>query len=291
MDTTLMTDYIITVVDNASTDDTEEVIKQKFPQVRFISNSQNLGYAKAVNIGVKSYDTEFALVVNNDVIFHKELVDNLLKFISENKNIGVAGVRQFYPDGTIQYSYGDPPGALTGLKNLLFINSLRNFFAEHSKKKNNKIIEVGYVDGAALMIRREVFDVLNGFDEDYFFYTEEADFCYRLRKNNWSVVFNPSLAITHLRGSTTAHSFPNEQQIKMLVDSKFLFCRKHLSKIETIFYTICELENNSILYAITAVTSIFLKDEKLSKAKAKLDFHKYNIKYLLRSKNTKVPLG
>ena len=102
--------------------------------------------------------------------------------------------------------------------------------------------QVGYIDGAVMAIRKDAYDSVGGFDEDFFFYGEEADFCCRLKKKGWGVVFLPSAQIIHLRGgSSTKGKKLTNKYFKLQVDSKVLFCRKHCSRRQFRLYIVIEM--------------------------------------------------
>ncbi len=226
-------DHIITVVDNASADDSVEYIKSRYPDVNIIANVNNLGYAAAVNIGAGSADSEFVVASNADVVFHPGSIEKLVSFCKADPKTGVAGPQQVYPDGSWQYSYGRLPGIKLGLSNVSFLGGIRRFIIKKLWGKTGiekKAKQAGYIDGAVHCFRKSSYDEAGGWDEDYFFYTEEADFCFRLKKNNWKIMFCPDSVVTHIRGGSSDNMGMSEDHISMLVISKVIFCQKHLSK-------------------------------------------------------------
>jgi len=175
---------LINIVDNASADDSVKYISDRYPQLAIIRNEQNYGYAKAVNIGVRTTSSELVLVSNSDVTFHPNSINIAAQMLKDDAGIGVSGIFQYFPDGRPQRSYGSFPGYKLGLMDMLLLTNIQEQLSGLVRKirvNSNKIKEVEYADGAALMIRREIFDKLNGFDENFFFYTEETDFCKRVK--------------------------------------------------------------------------------------------------------------
>jgi GT2 family glycosyltransferase len=252
-------DVRVFVVDNASTDDTVEFLRLAYPDVRIYSNNTNDGYAKAVNAGAKISESDVFIVTNADVLFHKETLKQLERtYKSENaKNlIGAAGVQQVFPNGSWEFSYGDFPGIKCGFKKLLLIYSIVNqakrvLWKNGIPLKKSRIVP--YLDGAMLAINRKAFNSVNGFDEDYFFYSEEADFCYKLKKKGWQVLFVPEATIMHVRGASSNNNLPNEKYAGLLIDSKILFCRKHLSGFTTKSYIFLEALHSGILYLLVKI--------------------------------------
>jgi GT2 family glycosyltransferase len=137
-------------------------------------------------------------------------------------------------------SYGELPSYCFGIKNALFLDSisqlLKSLFKKLGYDSESRSKEVGYIDGGFMMINREAYNSVNGFDEDYFFYSEEADFCNRLKKAGWKVVFQPKSQVTHFRGGVSESGGFSKSSIEMLISAKALYCRKNLSKSEGLFF-------------------------------------------------------
>ncbi|GFN23664.1 hypothetical protein TAMC210_19810 [Thermanaeromonas sp. C210] len=140
------------------------------------------------------------------------------------------GPQQVFPDGKWQRSYGDIPGPLSSIKNILGITSSKHLLKALTWpwfRWDRKPREVGYIDGAVMAIRREAFEAVGGFDEDFFFYGEDVDFCMRLRKAGWKVVFLPEAKVIHVRGGSSTKVCPDDRFLKLQVQSNMLFLRKH----------------------------------------------------------------
>jgi GT2 family glycosyltransferase len=224
------------VIDNASPDDTVMKLKEQLPFVTIIKNKKNSGYAGAINIGMSLCQSEFAVISNNDVIYRSRVLDGLLNVAKKNDAIAVAGPAQVYADGSWQISYGDFPGLKLAIKHLFLFEAVGSVFKKFIKTANNEknsVRQVEYVDGAVMLVRKSVFDELGGFDEDFDFYSEEADFCYRVRQVGFSVVSDQGLTVTHLRGGANNHGNLKTENIFKLVKSKVLFCKKHYTEKQT----------------------------------------------------------
>ncbi len=263
-DTTKVVAFNIILVDNNSNDNTIELIKKSFPLVTIIQNNDNFGYAKAVNIGAKVCKFDFFVISNTDVIFLENTIELLLKHL--DKKTGVVSPQQIFPDGKWQRSHGNYPGILFGLKDLFFITTLNRIIKPYLYKiglTKNKIKQVPYCDGAVLLVNKTAFDEVNGFDEDYFFFTEEIDFCYKLKMNKWNIQLNTYSEVIHYRGFSRKQSV-NLESIKLLYTTKILFANKHLSNIETYFYVIFEL---GYFYNLKIIFSFldFIKKNQSSK--------------------------
>lgn len=240
-------DLLITVVDNNSNDGTCIAIAKEYPEVIIIQNNENLGYSKAVNIGASQCDSEFLIISNADVIYHKNSIDGLVKILQSNREFAAVGPQQIYPNGKWQYSYGYLPSRRLAYKNFFFIPTLERIVRKlsfHISGKGKQFKMPGYLDGAVIAVRKTVFAQLNGFDEDYFFYTEEADFFSRMKSNGFKFLFVPNITVTHFRGASSTNKSINNKFANMFIQSKFLYCKKHLGKVDTLFYAKSEIFNN-----------------------------------------------
>lgn len=244
----------IIIVDNNSTDDSVETISKLFPDVKIIENTRNLGYAKAINIGANKATGDVLILSNADVIYRKDSIQELVKYISNNDNAAVCGPQQVFPNGQFQRSFGYFPSIKRALFDVTGITKLK----QNKKKKQfalkaSKPYFVEYIDGAILCIKKNNFNSLNGFDEDYFFYSEEADFCYRANNTGRNCVIVPSSIVVHHRGGSQENKGMSQKGIQMLINSEELFLSKHKSKLEKTTYFTIELiyfKLLSIMYSI-----------------------------------------
>jgi GT2 family glycosyltransferase len=225
----------IIIVDNCSTDDTISLVEHNYPDIKIIKNPVNYGYAKAINIGLKDVDSDYVIVSNNDIIFHNGTIEGLTEFLENNNNVGLAGAQQIYPNGKLQLSSDDVSGYKLIFKTLFlikyFMKIIHNLFPKFSHWRKTK--KAGYIDGAVMAINLKAYKEIGGFDEDFFFFSEESDFCYRLKKAGWQIFLLPYLFVTHFRGSGKKELIENEKKLEMLISGKVLFCKKHYTKSKT----------------------------------------------------------
>ncbi len=267
-------------MDNNSSDNTIELIGTEYPDTLIIKNDKNLGYAAAVNIGAKQSLAEYLIISNSDVIYHENSIMNLIDYLRDNPDVGVAGPQQVYSDGSWEYSYGSLPGLKLGLKDLFFISLVERGLRKLSWGKfkiDRKPKEVDYIDGGVMAVPKAEFDKSGGFDEDYFFYSEEADFCYRLRKRNAKVVFNPDSNVTHLRGKSIENSSSLQTSTTMMVNAQILFCNKHRADNVTSIFIFMEKLHNFVMRLIWGVIK-FISFGRLKRiSKKNVDF--FGIRY------------
>ena len=222
--------YEVIVVDNASTDGTIDAVKQGFPEIQLIANTKNSGFAAANNDGIKQSRGEYILILNPDTITPSSSLDVLVKFMDDNKDVGMCGPKLLNCDGTAQQSIHRFPsfrGALhrhTAFKFLgIFKNQYKKWIMKDVSYDNQ--MDVDQVMGAALMTRRSLLKSVGLMDERFFMYYEEVDLCYRIKQAGWRIVYVPEATITHL-GGCSSRQIPAGKHI-MAMTSLLLFFRKN----------------------------------------------------------------
>jgi len=204
------------VVDNASKDGSVEMATQEFPQVKIIANKENLGFAKANNQAMRICRGRYALLLNSDTKVLPEAFARMTAFMEANPQAGICGCRLLNADGTFQRSFKD--------KNPLSLNL----------KAADETREVGWVIGAALLIRREAWEKSGLLDENFFFYNEDMEWCYRVRKNGFTVWYVHSAEIIHYGGQSSGKF--NPALMYEGYRGGYYFCRKHYGLLALFIY-------------------------------------------------------
>lgn len=223
----------IIIIDNASDDGSVEFIREKFPQVKLIANNTNLGFGKANNIGLKQASGEYVLLINPDTIVAEDTFEKMIKFFGSNSNVGLAGCKILNPDGTLQLacrrSFPGPWTSFTKVTGLSSVFPKSKIFARYNLTylDENQTYEVDAISGSFMMMRKEVYDKVGGFDEQFFMYGEDLDLCYRIQKAGYKVYYNHSTKIIHYKGESTKRSSLDET--KVFYNAMHLFVKKHLS--------------------------------------------------------------
>ncbi len=180
----------VIVVDNASTDKTVSFIRKNFPWVKLLPQKKNLGFAKAINLGVKKNRSELILITNNDVVFEKDCLQALVKTLGDGPKIGAVGGRVYWKN-----------------QNKICIDGFRLNpylgFHQFDLSGINRKRECDWVAGTCLLTKRKLFLNLGGFDEEYFFYFEDIDFCLRLKDAGLKLLYTPKAIAHHGYGRTT----------------------------------------------------------------------------------------
>jgi GT2 family glycosyltransferase len=196
----------VTVVDHGSTDGTVALVAERFPAVRLIEQA-NLGYGAGINAGLRLAAAPWLLVLNSDAWASAAALERLVAFAEERPEAAVAGPRLLNPDGTLQRSARGFPTLWRLATEYLFLRKLaprsrllNAFYAgdyDHSGPR-----EVEWLMGAVLLVRRDAADEVGLFDEEFFLFSEETDWCYRFREAGWQVWLCPDAEFTHVGGAS-----------------------------------------------------------------------------------------
>lgn len=227
--------FEIIVVDNASTEgDIEEYLKDF--SVKIIKNNDNLGFAKANNIGLKFAKGNYILFLNNDTLFIENTLKNIFLFSEQINNESLIGCKILNSDKTLQYSVYDFPSLLNIFTSNFFLYLIfpkSKYFNKYHlmEKKINIITKVDVIIGAFIWGNKNFIDKLKGFDEKFFFYAEDTDLCFQARKQNIDTYYYPNTSIIHLKGTAVNKNlwfkYKNESlaQIKIM-QKHFPFFKK-----------------------------------------------------------------
>lgn len=174
-------DREIFVVDNNSSDDSVSMVKQYFPAVKIIVNKNNAGFAKANNQALKLAQGRYILLLNNDTIVQPNCLEQIIKYLDGNPKAGALSPKLLNEDGSVQTQGGGPK---------------KVWLATMPQ-------EVSFICGAAFVIRRTVYEQIGGLDEKFFFYNEDLDWCLRIKKAGWKIIYFPDSAVIHFGGKGT----------------------------------------------------------------------------------------
>ena len=191
----------IIIVDNASTDGTEEMVREDFPEARWLRNRENRGFAAAVNQASAMASGDFLLLLNSDARLLPGQMEKLVSFMKDQPAVGIIGPQLVYEDMRPQRSTAHVP---TLLREAVPEFVLRLFFpgAHGAREKGALPRDAESLIGAAIVIRADLLRALGGLDERFFFFLEETDLCVRARQKGLRVVFFPDARVIHLQGRT-----------------------------------------------------------------------------------------
>jgi len=222
IDTSANVNYEIIVVDNASNDGSIEAVKGAFPQLQVIANKENVGFASANNQGFELAVGDFILMLNPDTIVKDDTIVKCLEYCKRNP-LTIVGSRLFNADGTVQsLGYSFPTVSNITLSWLFRWNRLPTI--------RQSFVETDWVLGAFMLFHKDAFKELVGFDEGFFMYGEEKDFCYRAKKKGYKVIVYGDGNIVHL-GCASTKLIEARAYVWFLRSQKYFF-EKHYSNFK-----------------------------------------------------------
>jgi GT2 family glycosyltransferase len=237
----LQSSFDVVAVDNGSTDGSQEMLREKFPQVLIIQNDKNVGLGRASNQGIEKTEGRYVLLLNNDTLVNGPSLDAMVEFMDGSPETGAVGGRMLNPDGSFQAAEARFPSLheefliATRLGALVWPNYPDTTYSQATKK-------VDWLGSACLLLRRAALDQVGLLDERYFIYGDEADLQFRLKKAGWLVYYLPEATTIHYGG----RSMDRWRRRKMVYRGKMLFFRKHYGGIRT-----------GLLRTMFAVLSVF----------------------------------
>lgn len=225
------TDMEILLVDNCSQDGSAAWATEAFPMVRVVSNSQNLGFAGGMNRGIGEARGRFIALLNQDTTVRPDWLSSLIRELKA-QNVGIAGSKIYYPDGsTIQHAGGI----------IRYPQALADHYGyrqpDHGEWDETR--DVDYVTGAAIATRRDVLDVVGGFDEGFFpAYFEDTDLCFRIRSAGFRVLYVPQAVVIHHESATTVRDSYGYYEAYHAARVRFIMKHYSAAQFVTDFYPV-----------------------------------------------------
>lgn len=217
----------VLVVDNASSDGSAEMVADRFPQAELIRSPQNLGFSRGNNLALERATGRCLLLLNSDTAVDPGALGQLVDYLDSDPDAGAVGPRLVYPDGSLQFSCGRTPGLHTEIVHKLLLHRMFPFF-RFGRWSHEKQRRVGWVTGACLMVRRKAAMETGFLDPNIFMCFEDLDWCMRLRKKGWSVVYLPSSRVVHHDGQSIRKNLG--EMLVVSQHSLFYLFEKHFGK-------------------------------------------------------------
>lgn len=201
--------YEVILVDNNSHDDSVEAIQQQYPHVHLIANSENTGFSRANNQGMKVAQGRYILLLNSDTVVQADTFDIMLRFMDEHPEVGVSGCKVVLPDGSLDKACkrGFPTPAAT----FYYVSKMTKFFPKSPRINayhrgdldEDQPTPIDCLVGAFMLVRRETIDQVGMLDETFFMYGEDVDWCYRIQQAGWINYYYPKTQITHYKKASS----------------------------------------------------------------------------------------
>jgi len=226
-----LSDHVeVIVVDNAGDAAEASRVASAFAWVHWIHVDTNPGFAAGVNRAAVAARGRYFLLLNPDCLVNTDVPRILSSWMDDHPSVGASGPLVCESDGSVQRSARRFPDVTTGFAGRT--TWLTRLWPENRWTRRNLIasgaggpIDVDWVTGACMMVRREAFEAIGGMDEQFFLYWEDADLCFRLKQAGWLTVYNPAVGVTHLTGRSSETS--PQRSLRAFHRSAYRYFRKH----------------------------------------------------------------
>lgn len=234
----------VTVVDNGSSDGSPEIVRFLFPHVKLIESAQNLGFARANNLALAQARTPYVLLLNSDTLVSAAALEGMLAAMAADPGLFICTCQHVGADGRPQDPFGSFPSlrsealTATGAADWPIIGWLIahrrrrvTMAADRAQAEHPLVVEVDWVSGACMMLRRGFAESVGGLDERFFFYSEDTDLCLTAWQSGGKVGFLPQLSITHLRGRSGGGDYL--RVLRNWMTTRVQFFQKHHGPFQT----------------------------------------------------------
>ncbi len=198
------------VIDNASTDDSNEFLRSNYPQISIIHNKENLGFAKGYNEGLKHIEAEYYCLLNSDVEVTPDWDKDIVEFMDKHPEVGVCQSKLLSFIHKDEFEYAGASGGYIDMLGYPFCRGRLFTTMEKDYHQYDDIAEVFWASGACMFVRKQIYHQLNGLDDDFFTHMEEIDFCWRVKSANYKVMCFPQSVVYHYGGGTLAMGSPKK---------------------------------------------------------------------------------
>jgi GT2 family glycosyltransferase len=265
----------VIVVDNASTDRSVEMVRQMYPDVRLIANTNNEGFAKASNQALRICRNQYMLLLNSDAELAPRALHRMGSFLANNPVVGAVGPKILNPDGSFQSAAMTFPTILGEF--LLTTKMFRLFrsphFPSHPEHRSRRSCDADWLSGACLMIRREALEDVGNLDETYFMYSEEVDWCWRAKRKYWKIYYLAEAQALH-HGGQSIDQVPLARRTRVY-GGKALFFKKHRGPVYAAFFRM--MVSIITLMKFTVASVLLLAPKTAIRNRARQNLRSYRV--------------
>jgi GT2 family glycosyltransferase len=283
----------VIVVDNASKDGSPEMVAAEFPTVTLIQTGQNLGFARANNVGIHRATGDYLALVNSDVELHADCFQQLIAYLEAHPKAGLIGPKVLGGDGLLQRTCRRLPTVWNTMCRTLALDDVLGQWPLFSGREmrhwdHQDLMEVEVLSGCFWLARKSAVDQVGGLDERFFFYAEDVDWCKRFRAAGWQVVFVPTASATHYGGASSSNA-PLRFSVEML-RANLTYWKKHYGLAGQAVYYVLSLLHHAIragLYGLRALSSTGQRETSSYKCRRSLTC----LRWLLGNKQVTATAG
>ena len=244
----------IVVVDNASQDDSADLLETKYPEIKLVRSPENRGIAGGNNLGIRAGSGRYVLLLNNDTLVLPGMIDRVMKFLQDHPEAGGVGGGLINPDGSYQSGSMPFPSLIEEFLQLTKLNwFLRNSYPYYSSSREPRTVD--WISTAFMLFRRDALEEVGLVDEDFFIYSDEVDLEYRLWRAGWKLYYLPEVKTIHFGGK----SMEPWRSRKLKYRGRLLFWRKHHHALEEAIIRFMYVSASSIKLVFWSVTYLIPK--------------------------------
>lgn len=200
-------------------------VQADYPSVRWFWYPNKLGYCKVVNLLLEASTTPYSLILDDDTTLDEGAVSRMVRYMDDHPDVGLAGCRTLNPDGSYQRSYGVMFNLQSELRNVITPSA---FWPDRIYKNDTNSHDVDWLNGHYMMVRNDTVAAVGGLDEYYYTFQCEADWCLRIRRAGWRVVYVPEVTVMHVGGQHSINSsFKSYTNLMRSHINRYYFMRKH----------------------------------------------------------------
>jgi hypothetical protein len=220
--------FEIVVADNGSTDGSQQMLSERFPGVGVVQNGGNVGVARGNNQCIHNSTGRYIYIVNNDTLVNRPSVEAMVRFLDEHREVGAVGGNLLNPDRTLQSSFCAFPTLWEEFLLVSHVGRWLNPCFPSYKGRWPTVREVDWIGSASIVVRRTAIEQIGLIDEEYFIYSDETDWQYRLWQSGWKVYYLPNVTTIHYGGGSFK---PGDRRYTLVYRGRMLFARKHYGRL------------------------------------------------------------
>lgn len=217
----------IVVADNGSTDGSLEMLAQRFPYVKVVQNGENAGVARGNNQCIRHSSGRYIYILNNDTVVNRPAIMRMVEFLERHPEAGAVGGNLLNPDGTLQATFCTFPTLWEEFQLVTHLGVRRNPIFPSHPRVWPEVREVDWLSSASILVRREAIEAIGLVDEDYFVYSDETDWQYRLWQAGWKIYYLPEVTTLHYGGASFQ---PGAKRYTLVYRGRMLFAQKHYGR-------------------------------------------------------------
>lgn len=259
----------IIVVDSASEDSTVQMLAARYPQVHVVAQPDNVGFTRGNNIGLRAARGKHVLLLNPDTEIVGDALQIMMTYLNEHPKVGIVGPHTLNSDGTHQSTRRRFPTLTTAYFESTWFQpyapkALLDRYYVHDEADNATVV-VDWVQGSAMLFRREVYEEIGGLDEGYIMFSEELDWCHRAKDTGWGVVYIGSAYVTH-HGGRSSQQVTARKHIHFQ-ESKLRYLRKYHGRSAADLFRLFLIANYSFQILLENVKRILGSQPELRKSR------------------------